>query len=145
MSARRVASSVFCEPLPTHLVQPPLIPKRMIAASASTTTGINFFRHPLLVDTLFSTAGVVLSEDGAVLFGLSEVAPLLLGIGSTVVFGSCGSGMFTCPLPDTFQTPPSLSRTRATPVGIHDSLQPAMPETEARLKAKRLGACSARC
>src|ERR1044072_7349658 len=102
MSARRVASSVFCEPLPTHLVQPPLIPKRMIAASASTTTGINFLRHPLLVDTLFSTAGVVLSEDGAVLFCLSEVAPLLLGIGSTVVLACCVSGMFYLSSPRDF-------------------------------------------
>src|ERR1051325_3684308 len=114
MSARRMASSVVCEPLPTHLDQPPLIPKRIKAARASTTTGINFLRHPLLVDTLLSTAGVVLSEAGAMLSGwcvaeagamlsgLSEVVPLLLEIGSTVAAAGFVSGIFYLSSPRAF-------------------------------------------
>src|SRR5262245_16801300 len=128
MSALRMASSVFCDPLPTHLVQPPLIPKRIRAASASTTTGISFLRHPLLVNTLSLTVGVV--------FDTGSTA-------GTACFVS--AAMFTCPLPALFQTPPSLSRTQATPVGIHDSLQQAMPETEARLTAKQPGTCNDPC
>src|ERR1044071_236568 len=137
MSARRIASSVFCAPLPTHLDQPPLIPKRIKAARASTTTGINFLNHPLLSDTFSLGGGVVVSDDGFVSSALVAVVPLLFDVVSTAAAAGFVSAIFTCPLPEPFQTPPSLSRTRAMPVGIRDSLQPAMPETEGRLKAKQ--------
>src|SRR5262245_33985737 len=102
MSARRTASSVVCEPLPTHLVQPPLIPKRIIAAIASTATGINFLNHPLLSNDFTLPGGVVFSEDGAVLSGLSEVVPLLLEGFSTAAVACCVSAMFYLSSPRAF-------------------------------------------
>src|ERR1041384_4166078 len=103
MSARRMASSVFCEPLPTHLVQPPLIPKRMIAASASTTTGINFLNHRLLSDTFSWGGDGVVAGDGFVSSGLAAVIPLLFDVVSTAAAAGFVSGIFTCPLPELFQ------------------------------------------
>src|ERR1051325_6259465 len=94
MSARRMASSVFCEPLPTHLVQPSLMPKRMIAASASTTTGINFLNHRLLSDTFSWGGGIVVAGDGFVSSGLAAVVPLLFDVVSTAAAVGFVSGIF---------------------------------------------------
>src|ERR1700741_5622568 len=94
MSARRMASSVFCAPLPIHLVQPPLIPKRIKAARASTTTGINFLRQPLLSDTFSLGGGVVVSDYGFVSSGLAAVVPLFVDVVSTAAAAGGVSGIF---------------------------------------------------
>jgi len=96
------------------------MPKKIIAASASTTTGTNFLRHPALVNGLSLTAGVVFwedgvvfsedgvafSEDGTLLSGLA-VVPWLFDPDSTAAAAGFVSDMFfTCPLPELFQTLP---------------------------------------
>src|ERR1044072_1241446 len=102
MSARSMASSVVCEPLPTHLDQPPLIPKRIKAARASTTTGINFLNHPLLSDTFSLGGGVVVSDDGFVSSGLAAVVPLLFDVVSTAAAVGFVSGIFLLVLSQSF-------------------------------------------
>src|SRR6185295_14917088 len=145
MSARRMASSVFCEPLATHRVQPPLIPKRMIAASASTATGINFLNHPLLSNAFPFAGAVAFSGLVFVSFCLAAGVPFLLDGASTGAAACFVSGMLTCPPRELFQTPLSLSRIQAMPADIHGSLQQAMPETEARLTTKRPETCNDLC
>src|SRR6185369_3283203 len=105
----------------------------------------NFLNHPLLSDTFSLGGGVVVSDDCFVSSGLAAVVPLLFDVVSTAAAACFVSAIFICPLPELFQTQPSLSRTRATPVGIHDSLRQAMPETEARLTAKQPGTCIGPC